>query len=111
MKVDRGGVMGSETDNVERLFDALEELRLLLANSLPAAAQTQPSRRSPERLGTRLLGDSLHILSEAFLARWRRYRNQYHRKRNAFLLLTLSGAVRPANVELSCGGGRQEPLR
>src|SRR5262245_3343597 len=103
--------MGSEANDVERLLDALEELKLLLANSLPAAAQTKPSYRSPGRLGTRLLGDSLHILSESFLIRWRRYRNHYQRKRNAFLLLTLSGVVRPANVELSCGGGRQEPLR
>ena len=110
MKVDRGGFMGSEANDVERLFDALEELRLLLVASLPAAAQTKPSRGSPGRLGTRLLGDSLHILSELFLARWSRYRHQYQRKRKAFLLLTLSGAVRPANVELSCGG-RQEPLR
>jgi hypothetical protein len=92
--------MGSEAHDVERLFDALEELRLLLANSLTPPEQTQPSRRSPGSLGTRLLADSLHILSEAFLARWRRYRNQYQRKRNAFLLLTLSGVVRAANVEL-----------
>jgi hypothetical protein len=99
--------MGSEANDVERLFDALDELRLFLANSFPAAPQTKPKCSSPGRLGTRLLGDSLHILSESFLARWKRYRYQYQRKRNAFRLLTLSGVVRPANVELSCGGGRE----
>jgi hypothetical protein len=103
--------MVSEANDVERLFDALDELRSLLANSLPAASHAQPSCRSTRRLGTRLLGDSLHILSELFLARWRRYHNQRQQKRNAFLLLTLGGALRPANVELSCGGARQEPLR
>jgi hypothetical protein len=96
--------VGPRENDVERLFDALEELRLLLADSLPD--QTQASRRSTGRLGTRLLGDYLHILSELFLARLRRYRTQHQRKRNAFLLLTLGGALRPANVELSSSEGQ-----
>jgi hypothetical protein len=35
------------------------------------------------------------------MSRWMLYRQRYHRKRNAFLLLTLSGAIRSADVEIS----------
>ena len=31
---------------------------------------------------------------------WTQYREQYHRRRKAFLLLMLSGVLRPANAEL-----------
>lgn len=31
---------------------------------------------------------------------WTQYREQCHRRRNAFLLLMLSGAIRPAHAEL-----------
>jgi hypothetical protein len=33
------------------------------------------------------------------MTRWTRYRQRYQRRRNAFLLLTLSGAIRQADVE------------
>ena len=35
------------------------------------------------------------------MSRWMLYRQRYQRKRNAFLLLTLSGAIRSADVEVS----------
>jgi hypothetical protein len=34
------------------------------------------------------------------MSRWTLYRQRYQRKRNAFLLLTLSGAIRSADVEV-----------
>jgi hypothetical protein len=34
------------------------------------------------------------------MSRWLLYRKHYQQRRNAFLLLTLSGAIRPADVEV-----------
>jgi hypothetical protein len=34
------------------------------------------------------------------MSRWMLYRKRYQRKRNALLLLTLSGSIRPADVEV-----------
>jgi hypothetical protein len=34
------------------------------------------------------------------MSRWKQRRKRYEQKRNAFLLLTLSGAVRSADVEV-----------
>ena len=36
------------------------------------------------------------------MSRWTQYLERYERRRNAFLLLTLSGAIRPAEVEAPC---------
>jgi hypothetical protein len=35
------------------------------------------------------------------MSRWMLYRQKYQRRRNALLLLTLSGAIRSADVEVS----------
>ena len=35
------------------------------------------------------------------MSRWTLYRQRYRQRRNAFLLLTLSGAIRSAEVEVS----------
>ena len=40
------------------------------------------------------------------MSRWTQYLERYERRRNAFLLLTLSGAIRPAEVEAPCFRGR-----
>jgi hypothetical protein len=34
------------------------------------------------------------------MSRWTLYRKQHQRRQHAFLLLTLSGAIRPAHVEI-----------
>jgi hypothetical protein len=34
------------------------------------------------------------------MSRWTQYRDQYRRRRNAFRLLTMSGAIRSADVEV-----------
>lgn len=34
------------------------------------------------------------------MSRWMQYRERYQRKRNAFRLLTMSGAIRSADVEV-----------
>ena len=116
MNVDRGGLMESEADDIERLFDALEELKLLLASSVPVTAQTKPRPQSIACVATALLGESLRILSDSFLAkrlrdattvRWRRHIDKYRQTRNAFRLLTLSGVIRHATIELSCADGAQ----
>ena len=35
------------------------------------------------------------------MSRWAQYRERYTRRKNAFLLLTLSGTIRSADVELA----------
>jgi hypothetical protein len=110
--------MECEASEAERLLDALEELKLLLASSLSVTAQTKPHPHSVACVATALLGESLRILSDSFLTkrlrdattvRWRRHINTYRQKRNAFRLLTLSGVIRPATIELSfADGGRKE---
>jgi len=105
--------MGSEANDVERLFDALEDLRLLLAESLPAGQQTKHRSLSARRLGADLLSGFLRFLSESAkrlhertTLRWRECRNQIQQKRNTFRLLIVSGAIRTASVEFSCDGSR-----
>ena len=109
--------MASEADDEQRLLDALEELKLLLASSLTVTAQTQTRQYSVACVATALLGESLRILSDSFLAqrlrdattvRWRRHINKYRQKRNAFRLLTLSGVIRPATIEVSCADGARK---
>lgn len=117
MNVERGGFMASEAEDVQRLLDALEELKLLLASSLTVTAQTKPRQYSVACVATALMAESLRILSDSFLAqrlrdvttvRWTQHINKYRQKRNAFRLLTLSGVIRPATREVSCAdGGRK----
>jgi len=101
--------MGSEANDVKRLFDALDELRLLLEESIPARQHTKLGRLFAQCIGAGLLKGCLRSaerLRERTMLLWRGYRNRYKRKRNTFLLLIVSGAIRPANVELSCSGPR-----
>lgn len=109
--------MASEADDVQRLLDALEELKLFLASSLTVTAQTRPRQSSVTCVATALLGESLRILSDSFLAqrlrdattvRWRRHISKYRQKRSALRLLTLSGVIRPATIEVSCAEGRRQ---
>jgi hypothetical protein len=105
-----------ESNDGERLLDAVEELRVFLASSVAATARTKPRPRSVRYVATRIWDGSLRILCDSFLAkqlrdatitRWTRYRLRYRQKRNVFLLLTLSGALRPATLELSYSDGGQ----
>jgi hypothetical protein len=104
--------MESRWNDADRLLDVLKELRLYLESSLPIGAQREAGCGSAPYSRSPLLDNSLNILSELFLmerlrCRWRRYRNHYQRRRNALLLLTLGGVIRPANVELTWDAGRQ----
>ena len=105
--------MGSEANDVERLFDALDELSILLAESIVARQQTKHHSVSAGWLGANLLSGFLRILAEAAqrfrertTLRWTECRNKIQRKRNTFRLLIVSGAIRPASVEFSCDGLR-----
>ena len=69
---------------------------VLLTSGLRKTPRKFPIKHQPHRSGVA----RLHPQRGDAISRWMLSRKRYQKRRNAFLLLTLSGAIRPADVEL-----------